>query len=180
MLRSGTTWTSDRAQRELTFSESSYLHNMVVKGSGHFRFIVTHSGKVRGRSRREFELAQSDAKSHAARVAYDRKRKQDGPPYQQDDVKQDSEWTKQVILIDQDAFFVDTGFLDPFLRLANVISLEERNLLHECEYFPILTNPTSFQPGSRPYARTCSRVSHQQPISILSSTGCNSGSNVNQ
>lgn len=106
-----------------------------------FRFIMVQRTKSLEGNRRAIELADADARSHAARVSQELKK-----------TKKKNELLKRKIAPNrklevlgpasmrlataacQPVACVSSCLLDPFVQLPIELSFEERNLLHDCEY----------------------------------------------
>lgn len=79
--------------------------------------------------RRARDLEKSKALSHAARAGHRKKYS-----------KRDKEQNPSVPCTTPNIRSVTTGSLDPFVRLSMHLTMEDRDLLHGCEYFVTVTS----------------------------------------
>ena len=98
----------------------------------------THGKDETAATQRDIELADSDARSHAARVGHQTKKAASRP-------KRTIPWDNggrfkagQHLHMRKDPWqttaYVSSCLLDPFVKLPVDLTLDERNLLHECKF----------------------------------------------
>jgi hypothetical protein len=95
----------------------------------HFVAVSRRSGNENKHQIIEFELADADAKSHAARVGH--QRKNNASRLRMAYLNRTSQ-----PLTDprQTTGYLSSCLLDPFVTLMAELSITERNLVHECEF----------------------------------------------
>lgn len=105
-----------------------------------FRFIMVQRTRSSEADRRAIELADADARSHAARVSQELKKakknqllkSKTGPNRKLDGLGHAS--MQLAASACRPVACVSTCLLDPFVQLPIELSFEERNLLHDCKY----------------------------------------------
>ena len=103
-----------------------------------FHFVLVERMKPETTDRREFELVDAGARSHAARIAHEARRKSALTKKAIHAMKQEPDEAEPAWAYSPSstATQMSNSFLDPFVQLPMDLTLEERNLLHDCELLP--------------------------------------------
>ncbi|ETN45732.1 uncharacterized protein HMPREF1541_09565 [Cyphellophora europaea CBS 101466] len=98
-----------------------------------FHFVLVERMKPETTDRREFELVDAGARSHAARIAHEARRKSALTKKAIHAMKQEPDEAEPAWAYSPSstATQMSNSFLDPFVQLPMDLTLEERNLLHD-------------------------------------------------
>lgn len=100
-----------------------------------YHFVAVEHSKSKGRDRRQWELSDAAARSHAARISHARRKPLPFNAQKSLVLGRSTEEDKDQIPQDNvmhKAVTTSNSSLDPFIQLSLALSLEERNLVHEC------------------------------------------------
>jgi hypothetical protein len=106
--------------------------------SNQFSFIAVSGAGPRHGGGREKELAQSAARSHAARIVHAKRRGVNRPYKRRSSDRQGSGGDNQDLVLPEPTQilkYMGLSRLDPFVRFPVELSLEDRSLVHDCMRF---------------------------------------------